>query len=156
MKEEDIKKKYKDEIIELGEVREKIMRDYQKVNEDFEKFIENITKVEGELPYLKQDEFNYRMEELVSIVKNAYKNINIFYKEILDINQEINNLHFWLRVIFDSVDELEEVKGLKEKYEKKMEQYDKDAPFINELKNYLEAQIEKQEKVAYKKGAEIG
>jgi len=154
MKEDDLKKKYKDEIKELTDANKKIIEDFNKFKVDLEKFIENVTKIEGELPHLNQEDFKFRMIELYGLSKGCYKYFIDLYDMLFVNIQRLNILEFNVQVIFDTVKDFEGFTDVKKEIEKKLKQYDKDKAFIDQLKYYVTKQIEKQEGV--KNAPEVG
>lgn len=118
MKEEDLFKKYQDEINELTKINNQIAEDYSKLKLDFERFIEDMAKIEGELPHLNQQEFNHRMLELYGIVKDSYKNLFDLYGITFANIQRINRMDLYVKMLFETLAEYEDFSDLKNKIEK--------------------------------------
>jgi len=141
MKEKDVRKKYQMNIEKIDNMNADLDRIYSDYHKAIDKFIEYMNKLEGELPYLPDEEYELRIRDLFGRVKDVYKTMDIFNKEILENKKHLNNIDLSLRIIFDSVEELGDIRNM----QKTVKEYEKDAPFIKELKEYTE-KLEKREK----------
>ena len=116
-----------------------------------------MNKIEGQLPYLPKEEYDFRIRELFGLIKDTYKTMDTFYIEILANKVQLNNISLSLRVIFDTLEELEdkdfvssnrqfnEMKEFNKQMYEKMKQYEKDASDFRTFKKIVE-DLDKREK----------
>ena len=117
MKENDLFKKYQDDIEETTDINNKVAEDYTNIKLGLEKFIEDMTKIEGELPHLNQQNFKYRIEELYVIVKDSYKTLLDLYGVTLLNVQRINRMDLYVKMLFETLAKYEDFSDLKNKIE---------------------------------------
>ena len=128
MKQEDLFKKYKNEIDELTNLNNKIAEDFEKSKLDFEKFIEYMIEIKGEIHHLNQSDFNNRMIELHGIVKDSYKNLLALYGIAFANMQRINRMDLFIRILFEKLMEYGDFSDLKNK----IRRLEKDTKFLSD------------------------
>ena len=115
---EELEEKYKKEIDELTDINNQIAEDYSKFKLDYEKFIESMTEIKGEIPHLNQNDFNYRIMELYGIVKDTFKNLLDLHGITLANMQRINKIDLYVKMLFETLVKYEDFPNLKNKIEK--------------------------------------
>jgi len=167
MKLKNLRDKYRPELEILEKLNNTVEQEYLKIHENVENLFEYMTQLEGKFPSFTDEEFNEYIGQSIGMIKNMFRNVDYLAYKIKENEQKLNGANLNIAVIYDILEQYEEIEGLKKEIEelslfkKKFERFEIESDVFKELTEVagkIDKKITegKQIKSSDKEGIEVG
>ncbi len=167
MKLKNLRDKYGPELEELEKLNSAVEQEYLEIHENADRVFEYMTQLEGKYQSFTDEEFNEYILQSIGFIKNMFRNVDYLAYKIKINEQKLNGTNLNVAVIYDILEQYEDIEGLKKEIEelslfkKKFERFEIESDVFKELtevagridkKNIEEKQIKNSDK----EGIEVG